>query len=72
VGREKLYEEMKRLKIPDKLIRLVKMTKTDPRSRVKIQDDLSGEIKIEGACKSRCISINLMCSMFVHYIVQKH
>jgi sorting nexin-29 len=47
VGREKLYEEMKQLKIQDKLIRLVKMSMMDPRSRVKIQDDLSGEIKTE-------------------------
>jgi sorting nexin-29 len=47
VDKEQLYEAMKQLKVLDKLIRLVKMTKMHSRNRVKIQDDLSGEIKTD-------------------------
>jgi sorting nexin-29 len=47
VVREKLYEVMKQLKILNKVIRLVKMTMMGTTNRVKIQDDLSGEIKTE-------------------------
>jgi hypothetical protein len=47
VDREQLYEGLKQLKIPDKLIRLVKMTMMDTRNRVKILDDLSDEIRTE-------------------------
>jgi sorting nexin-29 len=45
--REQLYAAMKQLKIPDKLIRLVKMTMMGTRNRVKIQDDLSGVIETD-------------------------
>jgi hypothetical protein len=39
VDREQLYGATKQLKIPEKLIRLVKMTMTGTRNRVTIQDD---------------------------------
>jgi sorting nexin-29 len=63
VDREKLYEAMKQLKIPDKLIRLVKVSMTDTRNRVKIQDDLPGEIKTDSVLRQgdalACLLFNI-------------
>jgi sorting nexin-29 len=71
VDREQLCEAMKQLEIKDKLIRLVKMTITGTRNRVKIQDDLSGVIKTDRGLRQgdalACLLFNIALEKVIRY-----
>jgi hypothetical protein len=52
VNRERLYEAMEQMKIPDKLIRLTRMAMNITQAKVKINNKLSAKFKFNaGAVK---------------------
>jgi sorting nexin-29 len=61
---------MKQLKILDKLIRLVKMTMTSTRNRVKIQDDLSGVMKTDRGLQVRDALVCLLFNITLEKVIR--
>jgi hypothetical protein len=51
VHRKKILECLKQYEVPSKLIKLISLTLENTKAEVKINDDLSGEIKIETGVK---------------------
>uniref|UniRef100_A0A1B0CNV0 Reverse transcriptase domain-containing protein n=1 Tax=Lutzomyia longipalpis TaxID=7200 RepID=A0A1B0CNV0_LUTLO len=63
IARVKLYVAMRELGIPEKLIRLTRMTMTDVRSRVKVDGSLSREFHVKNGLRQgdglSCVLFNL-------------
>jgi hypothetical protein len=69
--REKLYEALLALKIPEKLVRLIKATMKDTTAQVRIQTELTDALQMKNRLKQRDRLAAVLFNLSLEYVIWK-